>query len=533
MSSHSPKQDAGGSPPPTPSFIYRGHHAPVHALEFFAGNRLLLSGDEQGWLFVWDLWTRRALLKWRAHGGDYQQRDNDNPPSAVLAVRVLPLNPHHRPRSPSASAPLDKKEEEEDDKGIFPTTDTDPHQQQQQQQHGPTQCLILSHGRDHRIHVWDIRDKLVELGMDADDTTTTTAFSPKPVFTLPVSALNFCKMDVVGVPSFGTNTEGGEEVKHKDEDDEKKKILWPRGTGYRQILVAVPSMMEANKVDVYDVLKPEAVFQGIEASTLSSPSSIGASLGQGGMANGHGAAMAVRLILPQNGTDSTSSSTSSTSHDMAKMRLLVGYEDGSVSLFQEGVDGHATGSRRRTMSLVWTFKGHREPVLSLAVSADQKFAMSCASDNNLIRYTLGSDTQGVPETLRQSLKANGIAEVQIRDDLKIVVLAGWDGKIRIFSYKTLKPLAILTCHRESLYCVALASIVGVMKDEQVAWPQRNRGSGGNEDEINGDDSDSDSGGSGSSDEDVEDQRRRLQQFSRQHWLAAGGKENRISQWQIY
>ncbi|KAF9978904.1 hypothetical protein BGZ73_008409 [Actinomortierella ambigua] len=171
-------------------------------------------------------------------------------------------------------------------------------------------------------------------------------------------------------------------------------------------------------------------------------------------------------------------------------------------------------------------------MLSIAVSDDQKFAISCASDNNLIRYMLGNDTQGVPETVKQSLKANGIAEVQIRDDLKIVVLAGWDGKIRIFSFKTLKPLAILTCHRESLYCVALASVEGVLQDLEYVWipsikdTSNDEGNNHNDNDTN---SDSDSSDSDDSEEDVEDQKRRLQEFSRQHWLAAGGKENRISQ----
>lgn len=41
----------------------------------------------------------------------------------------------------------------------------------------------------------------------------------------------------------------------------------------------------------------------------------------------------------------------------------------------------------------------------------------------------------------------GINCVRIRGDRKIFTTAGWDGRIRIFSYKSLRPLAVLTEHK--------------------------------------------------------------------------------------
>lgn len=41
----------------------------------------------------------------------------------------------------------------------------------------------------------------------------------------------------------------------------------------------------------------------------------------------------------------------------------------------------------------------------------------------------------------------GINCVRIRNDRKIFTTAGWDGRIRIFSYKSLRPLAVLTEHK--------------------------------------------------------------------------------------
>ncbi|KAF9581727.1 ASTRA complex subunit, partial [Lunasporangiospora selenospora] len=145
--------------------------------------------------------------------------------------------------------------------------------------------------------------------------------------------------------------------------------------------------------------------------------------------------------------------------------MLVAYEDGSVTLFREGslpkMAGGGAGARlsKREMEVLWSVKRHREPVLALDISRDRRFGISCGSDNILVKYQLENrDTQGTPEIDTISLKANGIADVRIRDDSKIVALAGWDGRIRVFSSKTLKPLAVLSYHREGLYCLGFANV---------------------------------------------------------------------------
>jgi hypothetical protein len=41
------------------------------------------------------------------------------------------------------------------------------------------------------------------------------------------------------------------------------------------------------------------------------------------------------------------------------------------------------------------------------------------------------------------LRAQGVGDVVIREDSKIFVSGGWDGKLRVYSYRKLKPLAVL------------------------------------------------------------------------------------------
>ncbi|RMX47933.1 hypothetical protein pdam_00005379 [Pocillopora damicornis] len=51
------------------------------------------------------------------------------------------------------------------------------------------------------------------------------------------------------------------------------------------------------------------------------------------------------------------------------------------------------------------------------------------------------------------LKNPGIASVKIRKDRKILATGGWDGRIRIYSWKTLKPLAYLSYHTQTINTV--------------------------------------------------------------------------------
>ena len=56
-------------PPATPTYILRGHAAPIHALHLFANNLRLISGDAEGWIVIWDMVSKRPVASWKAHAG--------------------------------------------------------------------------------------------------------------------------------------------------------------------------------------------------------------------------------------------------------------------------------------------------------------------------------------------------------------------------------------------------------------------------------------------------------------------------------
>jgi len=48
----------------------------------------------------------------------------------------------------------------------------------------------------------------------------------------------------------------------------------------------------------------------------------------------------------------------------------------------------------------------------------------------------------------------GIADLKIRPDSKILATAGWDHRVRVFQWRTMKPLAVLAFHSATVHCVA-------------------------------------------------------------------------------
>ncbi|KAG0085663.1 ASTRA complex subunit, partial [Podila epicladia] len=297
--------------------------------------------------------------------------------------------------------------------------------------------------------------------------------------------------------------------------------------------MAVPSPTSTAMIDVYDIVKPERTFASVGSENKVSPINM--------QDKKWGAAMGIRLFLRKNSSDLTGSE--------GTLHMLVGYEDGSMTLFRE----RAHLKSKRSMEVVWTIKCHREPVMAMDISSDHEYAVSCSSDRLLVKYTLFGQLQGVPATIQEPLKTTGVADVKFRNDDRILALAGWDGKIRVMSAKTLKPLAVLQYHREGLYCLGFANVELELKDRVENDAETTVDDQDDQDDQNEDVSvqpssqasqdtdtqnpplpvaiggDSDSQGSqdiedsedSDDDSDLEDSLKSRAEWSKRHWLAAG------------
>lgn len=56
----------------------------------------------------------------------------------------------------------------------------------------------------------------------------------------------------------------------------------------------------------------------------------------------------------------------------------------------------------------------------------------------------------------------GIADVAIRADGRLFASAGWDNKVRLYSYPRGKPLAVLRYHRAGCACVVFRAGDGLL-----------------------------------------------------------------------
>ncbi|XP_061025837.1 guanine nucleotide-binding protein subunit beta-like protein 1 [Eubalaena glacialis] len=125
--------------------------------------------------------------------------------------------------------------------------------------------------------------------------------------------------------------------------------------------------------------------------------------------------------------------------------LLAGYEDGSVALWDV--------SSRKVCSRVAC---HTEPVMGLDFDSQEARGVSGSAEKTLAVWSL-DEQQALQVRGTHVLTNPGIADVKIRPDRRILATAGWDHRVRVFHWRTMKPLAVLAFHSATVHCVAFAA----------------------------------------------------------------------------
>lgn len=158
--------------------------------------------------------------------------------------------------------------------------------------------------------------------------------------------------------------------------------------------------------------------------------------------------------------------------------------------------------------------GSRSSLLSAQLKGDET--------SRAVRQTIRKEWEYPTKTV--STKHSGQQSLRIRSDGRIFATAGWDSKIRVYSCKTMKELAVLQWHKVGCYAVALASVSapdassesGQTPVSAVQESQRESKTLATK------------GGDRMS---VKD--RRIHQAKNAHWIAAGAKDGKVSLWDIY
>ncbi len=116
-------------------------------------------------------------------------------------------------------------------------------------------------------------------------------------------------------------------------------------------------------------------------------------------------------------------------------------------------------------------------------------------------------------------KHAGQQSLSVRSDGRLLATGGWDSRIRIYSTKTLKEVAVLKWHKEGVYAVAFAVIIEGSNSEYSADQKDSV-------ETVGEVVKKDTGLS-------KLQRQREEKMQVKHWIAAGAKDGKVSLWEIF
>ncbi|GAA6058717.1 hypothetical protein JCM10212_003405 [Sporobolomyces blumeae] len=531
-----------------PTYVLRGHQSPISTLCFSRDGHSLYSADSQGYVARWDLGTLRPTLFWKAHSdGVLTIRELDDG-RAILThgrdnvIHCIPL-PHPRHGALRKSS-LGK-------------------------QAAPTATSVPSPlNPSHRAGTASTSTTAPRPG-SKDDTDNDDDDRPRltPLWTMDVNALNFCQLDLV---ELDADARDGSPLAHDDVDESKSKgkkrvPVDPSG------LIAVPSLTKDDFVDIFHLPSFERLHR---------------SVGMGSASIGHktGSVMAVRLFYLDVESGPQPSSRTGIVKEPA-LHLLIGYESGQVCLFRFAPTRNFVRDRPTTGSgatatvagpsierpikgkvveegegweLVWDEKRHRDAVMSIAITSDKRFAYSVGADHLVAKYRI-FDLNEVESTLERSFVEStpspGKSTLALRNDDKLVATAGWDGEVRLYSAKTLQPLAVLSHHRQAVQAVAFAPVVAAVPgrrqitrsapsraavddddDREGQGPERSRSGARRWIVVDDDDDDDDDESSGpdSSDSSSGPRPRQGERTKRgTAWLASAGQDAKICLWVVY
>lgn len=267
-------------------------------------------------------------------------------------------------------------------------------------------------------------------------------------------------------------------------------------------------------------------------------------------------------------------------HHVGRLTLVAAFENGFVSVHRLDSDGSWT--------MTYRAQAHTQPVLSIDVHPNREFFFTSSADALIAKHPVPIAQQEVdvdfepnqrvteivepqqtepgPSLLSAALKAasssqtssgrkklkewehplkvintkhSGQQNLKVRSDGKLFATAGWDSKVRVYSVKTMKELAVLSWHKVGAYAVCFSAIEDPnASPSSQTTPSEQQSAENNAPEASGETisnkytelqgTRNSTVGAGMS---VKD--RRLQLAKTAHWIAAGAKDGKVSLWDIY
>lgn len=377
---------------------------------------------------------------------------------------------------------------------------------------------LISHGRDNVVHFYEPL-KRPYIPIPTSTTPDPKLYKPSIRRSLPTNALNFCRFSLASIPAHT--------VINVDKGKGKQK----------EAVMAVPSLADSELVDIYHIPSFQRLHASINFS--SKPPQVPSNVDLPG-ASRTGLVMSLHLFhAPIN---------LSAGEEERNLGLAIAYEDGRLELFSAVLSSLDTpydakmtvhnsttnGANQNPWKLRWNGKGHNEAIMASAVDSRGRRGWSVSADHRLVRYEFDQvwerkcEKDDVKVIKPYATKQIGNSSIAISADDKVVAVGGWDGKIRLFSAATSKPLGTLSSHRETVHALAFAHLPSspshsISSDDTETSTEAETATETTteypESTVDlGDDDDSDV------DEEVDGIP------PRERWLASGGKDGKVALW---
>lgn len=327
------------------------------------------------------------------------------------------------------------------------------------------EAQIVTHGRDNKLHVWTRIEEMPSSARLGGSAALPSLPTPTLCYSMDVNALNYCRFSL---------------LKLREESEEVKA------------LIALPNLVDSSVADIWSLPQLDRIHAAIGQDSAKSIFSPDAKVNKSGII------MSMHLFYPS--ADSSSPSTSNAS----QVHLMCAYEDGGVTLGRYTQTDRLKSVQGAGWEAIWSVKLHTETIMAMRVSKSSSFALTVSADHIVGYYDLTGQSSANNACTVHRTKHAGNGSIAIRDDGKICAIGGWDGRIRLYSTRTFKPLGTLKYHKSACQCVEFARAgdysLGikprVLADED-------------DDEFNVNEKE-----------------------DRTRWLLGGGKDNRVTVWSL-
>jgi len=221
------------------------------------------------------------------------------------------------------------------------------------------------------------------------------------------------------------------------------------------------------------------------------------------------------------------------------MLVVAGYEGGFTAVHLLPRRPLADAGTRTTIPTVartiYLSQPHTQPILSLDALPDGTTYFTSAADAIIATHRIPQlpNRENFGETEGRSVllsaqspykttgtKHAGQQSLCVRSDGRLLVTGGWDSRVRVYSTKTLKEMAVLKWHKEGVYAVDFGVVLEA--DDVVRPEEASTADGAGNDNVVR----KETGLSRL-------QRQREEQVQLKHWVVAGAKDGKVSLWEIF